>query len=146
MDKKTRIIIIVGSIITFVIVPIVTALIISQNQQPVDDDRAVVENPQQLPERSNDDLAKAINDQSQELKSEDGNYTFVILNVKQPEKGWYVVTIRAADDTSENPNTALVVLQDTGHLQLLLGPGTSFSQELTQSLGIPDTVARELNP
>lgn len=143
MDKKTRTLLIIGSIITFIVVPITATLILSQvNKQP--EDPAIVSNPEQLPERSQDELKKAITDQSTELSGENA-VAFTITNVKQPEKGWYVVTIRT-DDDPEGLNPAKVLLQDVGgRINLLLGPGTSFSTETTQQVGVPDAVAQELN-
>lgn len=143
MDTKTRNILIIGSIITFIVVPIAATLILAQvNKQPAEP--AIVTNPEQLPERSNDDLQKAITEQSSELGGENA-IAFTITNVKQPEKGWYVVTVRT-DDDPEGLNPAKLLLQDTGdRISLLLGPGTSFSPETTQQVGVPDAVAQELN-
>lgn len=145
MDKRTRITIIVGSIITFIVVPIVAALIFSASQPKTE--KIVKEDVSTLPDKTDKELLDAMvaNDPS---LSTDGKPNIAIINVIKPEKGWYVVNIRQIDDVSgENP--AKILLHDTGigtqSLSTLLGPGTDFPQETTQSLGVPDSVMKELN-
>lgn len=140
MDKNTRLIIIIGSIVTFIIVPVVATLLLSNTSRPQDteqDSTSITE----LKDRSNDELHKAIKEQSPEL----AEVPFVIAKSTQPQKGWYVVTIRAEDDP-EGQNPARLLLQDTNNgLSLLLGPGTSFEENATDPVGVPDNVAEELN-
>ncbi len=140
MDKTTRNIIIAGSIITFIVIPIIATFILSRTNQPQDveqDSTSVTE----LKDRSNDELHEAIEAQSPEL----ADFPFVITKATQPQKGWYVVTIRAEDDPS-GQNPARLLLQDTNNgLSLLLGPGTSFDANATDPVGVPDNVAEELN-
>jgi hypothetical protein len=147
MDKKTRTIIIVGCIVTFIIVPAVTIFILSKNntkQQPKDTSKVDNSKKTQLPNRSNDELLKAIaNNKSDEL-TDNGTPIFAIKSVSKPVTGWYVVTIRLLDDP-QGTNPAKMLLQDTGSLSVLLGPGTSFPSETTESIGVPDVVAQELN-
>ena len=142
MDKKTRNLLIIGSIITFVVVPIAAYLLLNRSSQPSDSGvTPPTSDVANLPDRSSDDLKKAIKDQSSEL----GEVDFVITNVKKPQKGWYVVTIHTVDDP-EGLNPAKLLLQDTtAGLNVLMGPGTDFPAEDTQAIGVPDNVAKELN-
>jgi hypothetical protein len=142
MDKKTRNLIIIGSIVTFIVVPVAATLLLSRSQQPQDTDTAPpTSDVANLPNRSNDELAAAIKDQSDAL----AEVPFVVVDVKKPQKGWYIVIIRNQDDP-DGLNPAKVLLQDTtAGLSVLLGPGTAFPAESTQSIGVPDDVARELN-
>lgn len=145
MNSKTRLTIIIGCIITFVVVPVVAVLIFSSLQpKPVDNSRKDVS---VLPDKSNQELLDAILLNNPELKSDQGP-TIAIMNVAKPEKGWYVVTIRQIDDTAGD-NPAKVLLFDSGvgsnSLRVLLGPGTDFPVETTRPLGIPQKVLTELN-
>lgn len=142
MDKKTRNLIIIGSIITFVIVPIAAYLILNRGSQPTSTDTTpATSDVANLPNRPNDELAAAIKKQSPDL----AEVPFVITDVKKPQKGWYIVIIRNQDDP-DGLNPAKLLLQDTtAGLSVLLGPGTEFPAESTQSIGVPDDVARELN-
>lgn len=146
MDKKTRTIIIVGSIITFLIVPVVATLIFSQATKPADDSADVTTPP--LKSRSNDELARAIAaDQPDNLTDENGEPNFVISKVNNPQEGWYIATMHFKYDT-EASNPAKTLLYDQGEgagLKVIVGPGTSFPAEVTEPLGIPETIAKELN-
>lgn len=141
MDKKTRTIIIIGLTVTFLIVPVVTWFVLSQQNS----DQS--QPPQTQPEeRSNDEITDAIIQSNQGLSTDDGPI-FAISDVKIPQTGWYIVTIHTNDDP-EGHNPAKVLLYDYGQnggLRVMLGPGTSFPQDVTQPLGIPDAIARELN-
>jgi hypothetical protein len=139
MDKKTHKIIIIGSIITFIIVPIAATLILSNIYQK-DSDKTIT----QLIDRTDKELLAAITSSRPELIS-GTSPTITIVSAKKPETGWYVVTIRQNDDI-EGMNPATVVLQDDGkRLNVLLGPGTEFPSEITSPLGIPINVLKELN-
>jgi len=152
MDKKTRTIIIVGCIVTFLVIPAVTALILSRlYQKPQDQTQQAKTNPTQnsptLPKRSNDELTSAITNKNPDLVS-DGKPTFTLVNASNPLPGWYVVTIRDLSDV-DGTNPAKLLIQDTGNnetgLNVLLGPGTAFPAEVTDPLGIPGPVVKELN-
>ena len=149
MDKKTRAIIIVGCIITFIVVPAVTIYILSNNQakqQPKDTSKTDNSKKTQLPNRSDSELAKAIADNKSDELTDNGTPIFAIKSVARPATGWYVVTIRLLDDP-QGTNPAKMLLQDDADsgLTVLLGPGTSFPNETTESIGVPDVVAKELN-
>lgn len=135
MDKNTRSLIIIGSILTFIIIPVSAWIILSQtNKTPKGDapSTAVTE----LKDRSNDELLTAMKEQSGELK----DINFTITTVKRPQKGWYVITI----ESDGNPGRML--LQDTNNgLAVLLGPGTFFDTDATDPVGVPDAVVEELN-
>lgn len=142
MDTTTKRILIIGSIITFIIVPVAAYLILNRTNQQADTGTApATSDVANLPARSDDELATAIKDQSDALSE----VPFVVMQVKKPQKGWYVVIIRNQDDP-DGQNPAKVLLQDTtAGLSVLLGPGTAFPSESTQSIGVPDDVAKELN-
>jgi hypothetical protein len=148
MDKKTRTIIIIGCIVTFVIVPAVTVFLLSNNttKQQTKDTSKVDESPKkQLPNRSDSELLKAIADNKSDELTDNGTPIFGIKSVARPIAGWYVVTIHLLDDP-QGTNPAKMLLQDDGdNLSVLLGPGTSFPSETTESIGVPDVVAKELN-
>jgi hypothetical protein len=148
MDKKTRTIIIIGCIVTFVIVPAVTIFLLSKNnatkQQPKDMSKVDNSSKTKLPDRSNDELLKIIADTKSDELTDNGKPIFGIKSVSQPAAGWYVVTIHLLDDP-QGTNPAKMLVQDTGSLAVLLGPGTSFPSETTESIGVPDVVAKELN-
>jgi hypothetical protein len=150
MDKKTRAIIIIGCIVTFIVVPAVTVFLLSKNQPaepsknaPNSDDSSNTK----LPDRSNAELAKAIATQKTDL-TDNGEPIFAIKAVARPITAWYIVTIHLIDDPEGN-NPAKMLLHDSGDksggLRVLLGPGTSFPEESTETIGVPDVVARELN-
>jgi hypothetical protein len=145
MDKTTRTLLIIGSIITFVIVPVAATLIFSALNQPApsNDPQTTADLPS-LPERSQEELADALAEQSPELIDGDGNRIFAIFDIQHPEPGWYIVKIRNLDDPDAT-NPAKVLVQDTGILLVLLGPGTTFPIESTRSIGVPDAIAEELN-
>ena len=150
MDRKTLTIIIVGCIITFLIVPIATLLIVEHfSKQPASNNgnsSQTSSNNNTIPSnRSNDEITAVIVAKHPELSSDNGPI-FVIMNVTKPALGWYVVKVRMQDD-AEGTNSARILLQDTPQkgLQMLLGPGTSFPDDVTQPLGIPTVVSQELN-
>ncbi len=141
MDKKTRTVIIIGSIITFIIVPIAAGLIFSALQHPQ-------QNPttQPLTNRSAEEIQTAIIQKNSDL-SDNNKPTFAIAKTSNPQPGWYIITIRANDDP-EGLNPAKLLLYDTGGkdgLKVLLGPGTSFTNDVTEPLGIPTSIVEELN-
>lgn len=141
MDKKTRTTIIIGLIVTFLIVPVATWFVLSQ--QNGDQIRPTQTQPEA---RSNEEITDAIIQSNQDLSTNDSP-TFTISDVKTPQTGWYIVTIHTNDDP-EGRNPAKVLLYDYGQnggLRVMLGPGTSFPQDVTQPLGIPDAIAKELN-
>lgn len=146
MDKKTRTLIIIGGIVTFVIVPVVATLIFSQANKPADDSADQISKP--LAERSNEELTEAVAQaQPDNLTDENGNPNFVISDVKKPQAGWYIVKMHFKYDT-EGLNPAKALLYDYGQdagLKLMIGPGTSFTSEETEPLGIPDAITKELN-
>lgn len=135
MDKNTRLIVITGSVLTFIIIPVVAWVMLSQSNQSASsetDSTAITE----LKDRSNEELLDAIKKQSGEL----ADITFTVTEVTQPQKGWYVVTIES------NGNPGRMLVQDTNNgLAVLLGPGTYFDSNATDPVGVPDTVAEELN-
>lgn len=141
MDKKTRTTIIIGLIVTFLIVPLVTWFVLSQ--QNGDHSQPTQTQPEA---RSNEEITDAIIESNQGLSADNGPI-FTISDVKIPQTGWYIVTIHTNDDP-EGRNPAKVLLYDYGQnggLRVMLGPGTSFPQDVTQPLGIPDAITRELN-
>jgi hypothetical protein len=142
MDRSNRTLIIIGIVVAFVVVPVATWIVLSQlnttNEQP--------QQSQPLEERTNQEIVSAIVQSSPNL-SNNGDATFAISNVAQPQSGWYIATIHTNDDP-EGRNPAKVLLYDyaqNGGLKVLLGPGTSFPKDVTQPLGIPDSIAQELN-
>jgi hypothetical protein len=144
MEKQTKQLIIIGTIITFIIVPVVATLIITKMSPAPDTSIPVVETP--LAVRSNDELKQAIQADKPELTA-DNKPTFMISNSKNPQRGWYIVTIHLTDDP-EGTNPARILMYDYGKdggIQIVLGPGTDFSPETTEARGIPDAVAKELN-
>jgi hypothetical protein len=145
MDKRTRTIIIIGSIATFIIVPLAAIWIFSSLQPKVV--TVTKEDVSTLPDKTDKELLDAIVTNDPSLAS-DGKPNIAIISTIKPEKGWYVVNVRQIDDINGD-NPAKVLLHDTGigtqSLSTLLGPGTDFPEETTQSLGIPDSVMEELN-
>lgn len=142
MDKSNRTLVIIGIIVAFVVVPVATWLVLSQlnttSEQPAQ--------PQTLAERTDGEILDAIV-QSNENLSSDGQATFAISKISKPQTGWYIATIHTKDDP-EGRNSAKVLLYDYGQnggLRVMLGPGTSFPKDVTQPLGIPDSIAEELN-
>lgn len=145
MDRKTRTILIIGSIVTFVIVPAVTMFVVSYfSQKPQEQTTSVSTSST---DRSNDDFIAVITSKNSDLVS-DNKPTFSIMDVVKPQNGWYIVTIRDSSDTN-GTNPAKILFQDTGNtkpgLSILLGPGTSFPSDVTEPLGIPEAVLKELN-
>ena len=147
MDKRTRLVIIIGCIVTFIIVPAVTLFILTKNdtnQRAKNASKVDTSKQTQLPNRSTEELTSAIANSESSL-TEGGKPTFAISTVTKPTAGWYVVTIHLLNDP-EGTNPAKMLVQDDGdRLSVLLGPGTSFPTETTQSIGVPDVVAEELN-
>jgi len=142
MDRSNRTLIIIGIIVAFIVVPVATWLVLSQLNST--DQQA--SQPQPLEERTNQEIVDAIMQSSPNL-SNNGEPTFTISNVGKPQAGWYIATIHTNDDP-EGRNPAKVLLYDytqNGGLRVLLGPGTSFPTEVTQPLGIPESIAEELN-
>jgi hypothetical protein len=146
MDKKTRTTIIIGGILTFIIVPLVTAFIFSQ-MQPKPTPPVVKKDVSVLPDKTDKELLDVITTTDPSLTS-NGEPSIAIMSTAIPEKGWYVVTVRQIDDV-DGENPAKILLHDSGagsnSVSVLLGPGTDFPDETTQSLGIPDKVLAELN-
>jgi hypothetical protein len=145
MNKKTRIIIIIGSIVTFILVPLVASLIFSSLQPKKED--LTKKDVSSLPDKTDKELLDAIAANDQSLTT-DGKPNIAIINTVKPQKGWYIVSVRQIDDINGD-NPAKILLHDTGigtnSLSTILGPGTDFPQETTQSLGIPDSVVKALN-
>lgn len=141
MDRKNRILIIIGLIVSFVVVPVITWLILSTIS-------STSESPQsETVEKSEQDITNAIVQNNAQLSS-DGEPTFIISDISIPQTKWYIVTIHTKDDP-EGLNSAKILLYDygadAGGLKVLLGPGTSFPSDITQPLGVPDSIAQELN-
>jgi hypothetical protein len=139
MDKYTRKIIIIGSIITFIIVPIAATLLLSQLYRNDSGEATEV-----VANRSNKELLTAITSANPDFIV-DNTPTIIIVSVTKPQNSWYVVTIRDNSDT-EGTNPAKILLHDDGKkLKVLLGPGTEFPADVTAPLGIPSNVLKELN-
>jgi hypothetical protein len=145
MDKRTRTIVIIGCIVTFIIVPLGAIWIFSSLQPKTEN--VTKEDVSTLPDKTDKELLDAMVSNDPTLVT-GGKPNIAIINVVKPEKGWYIVNVRQLDDI-DGENPAKVLLQDTGtsshSLSTLLGPGTDFPEETTQSLGIPDSVMKELN-
>ena len=144
-NSKTRKLIIIGCIVSFLVVPILTVLILSRLHKPAAEP-APASTVERLAPKSNGDLTAAIVHRIPSLKS--GNDPiFVIVNAVTPQKNWYVITIRHKDDPSGN-NLAKVLLKDCGGslgLVALLGPDIQFNPTVMQANAIPDVVATEMN-
>lgn len=141
--KYTRLIIIIGCIITFIIVPAAAYFTFapkntgSMQNIPAKD----------LPNRSQSDISTAITNKMPELMDSDSKPTFTITKVERLEKVWYVVFLRTNDDVS-NSNPFKALLYDNGSkegLSVLLGPGTAFPENESQQIGVPSSIAKELN-
>lgn len=141
MQKKTRTIIIIGSIVVLIALIAGVSFAIYQTNQPT----TTVE--VSLKDRTNDELSSAITTNRPELINS-GKPTFVIVDVKKPQTGWYIVTVRDQADT-EGTNPAKLLLHSLGNgsndLKVLIGPGTSFPNEDLQAWDVPGPVAEELN-
>ncbi len=141
MDKKTRLVIIIGSIITFIIVPVAAGLLFSTLQRP----KAPTLQPI-LVERSSGEIKAAIIKSQPDL-ADNNTPIFSITKTSRPQPEWYIITIRNNDDP-EGSNPAKVLLFDSGGtdgLNVLLGPGTSFPSDVTEPLKIPEPIVKELN-
>ena len=142
--KHTRLIIIIGCIVTFIIVPSVTYYILT----PKDTSGSTKNVPaKDLPDRSQSDISTAITNKVPELMDNDGKPTFTITKMERLQKAWYVIFLRTNDDTTNsNPFKALVY--DGGSkdgLSVLLGPGSAFPEDEALKLGIPSEIVKELN-
>jgi hypothetical protein len=141
MNSKKRNLIIIASIVIFVIAPIVIYAVTRQTNQTTPQPDTSVSTA-----RSNQEITSAIITDQPGLAN-NGQPIFAIQHVSRIEERWYIVTIRNNDDP-EGLNAAKVLLRDQGKdqgLTMLLGPGTSFPSEVTQSLDLPGPVAEELN-
>jgi hypothetical protein len=111
------------------------------NQKP----KTVTSENNMLPNRSNSDLIAVVIKDVPSMGI-DGKPTFVIGDTKKLHNVWYVLTIYTNEDTAKT-NPGKILIHDSGNngLAVILGPGSSFPNDETQPLGIPDDVAAELN-
>lgn len=141
--KNTRLIIIIGCIVTFIIVPAIAYFAL----MPKDTSGGTNIAAQNLPDRSHADISTAITNKVPELMDDNSKPTFTITKVVRLEKVWYVVYLRTNDDTS-NSNPFKALIYDNGSkegLSVLLGPGSAFPEDETQQIGVPSSIAKELN-
>jgi succinate dehydrogenase hydrophobic anchor subunit len=139
MNNKT--LTITGSILIVLVISIIGFFVFSANKKPAATTNTQVVVPEN---RTNSELTRVIIASHPEL-SVNGKAAFLIDTVKKPKSGWYIVTIYNTDDP-QKLNAARVLLHDYSRgLELVLGPGTSFSAEQTQAFSVPSSVAEELN-
>lgn len=94
----------------------------------------------QQPAPSNDTFYNAIVQSGGIAPDSQGHVSFGIVSTKNPQPGWYIVTIR-----SGNLSPAEVIFKQTNDpnnpLTIVAGPGTSFPPEY---VSLPDEVRKAL--
>jgi hypothetical protein len=139
MNRSTKVIIVAGVVICFILIPL--GLYVMSEQNKTHQDNSLVAEPTRTKEDLLSATARALPDYS-----ENGKPTFEIVSYKNPIPRWYVVTIKMIGDTTNN--YAKVLLYDsteTKDLSLMLGPGTAFNQEELAGKGIPSSLIEDLN-
>lgn len=142
MEKSTKILITCGLLVCFLIIPI-GVYVLAQTSTKPEEKSVLTRTP---PARSNDELISAITSDPAYLEN-GGVPDIIIKEYLRPLPNWYVVTIQMKSDDTGNTAKVLVndPVSDVSGIRVILGPGTSFSEQDISEHGVPSGVLEVLN-